>query len=182
METMIDLQKYADHANSYASRKDAPDDEVAAIKRSVEHDYELHAPNSARALREAREDNLDVVFPTDYQLQIDLDSDRAFDVYLAMRPLLEKYYHVREEKIRYSRSGAPKRHATINLNTAVSQGERLLLQVLMGSDRVREFLGLIQFNQGDPHPVLFLEAKQPEVPNAGSTLPDASGASNPIRI
>jgi hypothetical protein len=30
----------------------------------------------------------------------------------------------------------------------------------MGSDRVREFLGLIQLNNGDPHPVLFLEAKE----------------------
>jgi hypothetical protein len=50
-ELLISLQ------DLHLSRK-APEDEVAAIKRSVEHDYELRHPNSARALREADESDL----------------------------------------------------------------------------------------------------------------------------
>jgi len=32
----------------------------------------------------------------------------------------------------------------------------------LGSDRVREVLGFVQIQNGDPHPTLFLEAKAPE--------------------
>jgi hypothetical protein len=160
-------------------RYDAPEDEVKSIERSVRHDYELSEPNSQRALDEAEKDNLEVVFPTPFQLQIDIDSNRAYEVYLAMRPLLEKYYGIYHEKTMYSRSGAPKRHITVDLYRTIGEQERILLQVLMGSDRVREFLGLIQFNNGDPHPVLFLE-KKPEVNNAGPTVSEGSGDGNTL--
>ena len=170
MEAMsIDLQKFSDSVHESTKKYDAEkvhqmllNDEVRSITASVAHDYDLDEPNSQRTIEEAEANNLVVVFPTAHQLQIDIDSNRAFDVYFAMKPLLEKYYGVRKQTIAYSRSGAPKRHITVELFRTVSNEERILLQVLMGSDRVREFLGLIQLNQGDPHPVLFLE-KKPEV-------------------
>jgi len=166
--------------NALAKKKlnDPLNDEVAAITRSVQHDYDLDEPNSDRAIKEAEDNNLEVIFPAENQLLIDIDSDRAFDVYIAMKPLLEKYYGIREEKVAYSRSGTPKRHITVDLFRTITNEERITLQVMMGSDRVREFLGLIQLGNGDPHPVLFLE-KKPEVTNAGSTVSDGSGASDP---
>lgn len=175
---MIPLGSYWDKP---LERADAPEDEVKAIERSVAHDYELDEPNSARALQEAEENNLQVVFPGEDELLIDIDSNRALDVYHAMKPLLERYYGVKDEEITVSRSGLPKRHITVKLFRTLGIEERILLQVLMGSDRVREFLSLVQANNADPHPTLFLE-KKPEVPtvveektDAGSTLPSVSG-------
>ena len=56
-----------------------------------------------------------------------------------------------------SRSGLPKRHITVTLDQPITNYQRLALQVMLGSDRVREFLGYIQEKQGDPTPILFIE-------------------------
>ncbi len=136
------------------------DDELLRIHDSMMDDYELRsAPNSARALREAEDNDLLVVYPEPNQLQIDIDSDHAFSIFLEMKPLLEKYYGIHDCEIHFSRSGAPKRHITVTLTQPMSNYERIALQVACGSDRVREMLGLIQEKMTDPHPTLFLEKK-----------------------
>lgn len=134
--------------------------EIAHLHQSLEHDYDIASPNSARAIKEAAETNLDIVFPQDEQLQIDIDSDHAFEIYLLMRQLIDKYYGVAAEVIKPSRSGLPKRHITLTLYRKVSPYQRIALQACLGSDRVREFLGIVQQDQGDPHPILFLEKKE----------------------
>jgi len=133
--------------------------ELASIRRGVNKDYELDNPNSARALKEAETDNLDVVFPAANELQIDIDSDHAYAIYQEMYPLIDKYYFVSQVKETPSRSGGEKRHITVILGRDVSVYERIALQIALGSDRVREYLSVVQAMQNDPHPTLFLEKK-----------------------
>jgi hypothetical protein len=135
--------------------------ELASIRDSAKNDYDLKdIPNSAHAEREAQDDDLDIVFPKDNELQIDLDSDHAFDIFLEMLPLVERYFAIVDTKIMYSRSGAPKRHITVTLDQPVKNNfHRIALQLALGSDRVREFLSVVQENYQDPHPTLFLEKK-----------------------
>jgi hypothetical protein len=135
------------------------DNELAKIHEGVVKDYELGSPNSARALREAEDYNLDVVFPTDYELQLDIDDDRAFSIFQELKTIVDKYYVILNEKVTPSRSGLPKRHVTLKLATKVTPLERIALQTCLGSDRVRELLGVIQVLLKDPHPTLFLEKK-----------------------
>jgi len=133
------------------------EDELKAIRNSIHHDYEMDEPNSIGAVKEAEANGLLVVYPEDNQLQIDIDSDRAFDIFLEMKTLLEKYFAVLDVVIGYSRSGAPKRHVTVTLDQPIDNYQRVALQAIMGSDRVREFLSYVQHRNGDQHPILFIE-------------------------
>lgn len=141
------------------------DPEIQRIREGINRDYEVaHTPNSARALREAADDGLDVVFPEANQLQIDIDDDRAFDIYNEMRPVINRYYGVAFESITPSRSGLPKRHITLTTYRDLNTFERIALQACLGSDRVREILGVVQAMLGDAHPTLFLEKKNATLP------------------
>lgn len=154
---------YEDDASPFQFKQTqhpAETQELENISRGVTHDYELNKPNSQRAIDEAAENDLDVVFPRDNQLQIDIDSDHAFNIFLAMKPLLEKHFRVRDTVVHYSRSGAPKRHITVTLDQPINDYQRTALQAIMGSDRVREFLGYVQTRDLDPNPILFLEKKR----------------------
>ena len=124
--------------------------------KQMEYEY---APNSQRAIDEAALLGMDVVFPAANQLQIDIDSDEAYDRYLRVRPLLERHLSDIEIEEHPSRSGGENRHITLTLSRNVTDIERILLQACLGSDPVREFLGYIQVLEGDPHPVLFLEKR-----------------------
>ena len=136
------------------------DEEILKIRAGVNHDYEVHRnPNSARAIREAEDNDLDVVYPTAYQLQLDIDTERAMQIFYELKPVLDKYYGIVGCVIEDSRSGFPKRHVTLTLRGTVTNMERIALQACLGSDRVRELLGVIQERAGDPHPTLFLEKR-----------------------
>jgi hypothetical protein len=137
-------------------------DDLASLHHGMVKDYELGDPNSARALHEAEENNLIVVFPSESELQLDLDTEHAFNIYLALKPIIEKYYGIKGEKVAPSRSGLPKRHVTVTLYTRLTSYERIALQAILGSDRVRELLSAIQEMQGDQHPTLFLENRPTE--------------------
>ena len=114
-------------------------------------------PNSQRAIDEALQFGLSVVFPKDNELQLDIDNEHSFQLYMKQADILKKYIGVEGYKVEPSRSGLPKLHITITLSRTVSTLERLALQAMMGSDRVRELLGFVQYLNNDPHPVLFLE-------------------------
>jgi hypothetical protein len=120
-------------------------------------------PNSARALQEADVEGYDIVFPADNELQIDIDSDEEFQVYERLINVVRDHIGVLDEHIAPSRSGLPKRHITVTLNATVSVIERIALQACLGSDRMREILGYVQYLIKDPHPTLFLENKQKQL-------------------
>jgi len=133
-------------------------DDLTSLNRGFIKDYELGDPNSARAQKEA-DDNLLIVFPCENQLQLDLDTQHAFDIYLTLKPIIDRYFGILREKIAPSRSGLPKRHVTVTLHTMLTSYQRIALRAILGSDRVRELLSVVQEMQSDPHPTLFLENK-----------------------
>jgi hypothetical protein len=61
--------------------------------------------------------------------------------------ILNRFVPIRDIRIEPSRSGLPKRHITVTLVDPVSQIERLALQAMLGSDRVRELLGYVQHQE-----------------------------------
>jgi len=153
-----EAERQADLAKKHTPES-VNEDELAAIHESIVSNYDLDEPNSTRALLEAQDKGLAVVYPEDNQLQIDIDSNRAFSIFFEMKSLLEKYFTVIDVKILPSRSGLPKRHVTVTLDQPINDYQRIALQTMMGSDRVREFLSYIQARNCDPNPILFLEKK-----------------------
>lgn len=141
-----------------------PTGELSSLTTAIEKDYEALtkncSPNSQRAINEAEKNNLDVVFPKDNELQIDIDNEHAFVIFEKMVEILDRHYGVYRIQTKPSRSGLPKRHVTVTLRDKISNMERIALQACVGSDRVREILSVVQEKNGDPHATLFLEAKQ----------------------
>jgi hypothetical protein len=123
---------------------------------------EFIAPNSERAIHEASLLGLDVVFPAADELQIDIDNSADYEVFLEHVSILERHYGTQlEHKETHSRSGGECKHITVKLYHNISNTERILLQAVLGSDRKREILSLLQEWNGDAHPTLFLEKAQP---------------------
>lgn len=116
-------------------------------------------PNSDRALQQAKNEGLNVVFPNDHQLFIDIDNDHSYLLFLKQMDILRAYVGVETVNVEPSKSGLPKRHITVSLVDSITELERIGLQAMMGSDRVRELLAYVQEKNGDPHPTLFLEVK-----------------------
>ena len=140
--------------------EDVAHPEIKSLKKGIEKDYELGLPNTQLAIKEAEKKNLDVVYPNPDQLQIDIDTEHAFQVYLHVKQILDNHYGIKKEEIHFSRSGAPKRHITVTLYQDVDPMERIALQACLGSDRIRELLGVVMLKGGDKTPTLFLEAKK----------------------
>jgi hypothetical protein len=119
------------------------------------------APNSNRAIEQAKLLNLDVVFPKKNELQIDVDDDAAYEVFKAHYDIVDRYWGIDAANIRPSRSGQDgKKHITVRLSQDVKNTERIALQAFLGSDRKRELLSYIQAENGDANPTLFLENKR----------------------
>ena len=134
---------------------------------------EFIAPNSKRAIEQAKSENLDVVFPADNQLQLDIDSEAAFDLYNDHYDIVNTYWGIDDETITLSRSGNPdKRHITLTLSRKVSNKDRIALQAFLGSDLKREVLSFVQAENGDPHPTLFLEKRGPKAVEAWQKAKD----------
>jgi hypothetical protein len=109
--------------------------------------------------RRAESRNQMVVFPKDDELQIDIDSEHAYDVFNAMRHIVTIHFPFKTIEERPSYSGLPKRHIVITLENKVTPHERLILQLALGSDRVREVLGLRRLQLGQDEPTCFFEPK-----------------------
>ena len=90
----------------------------------------------------------------DNQLQIDIDRPGARIKRRLLR-LVEE--HVKIESVRYSRSKSGNTHCRITLREPLSDTERILLQLALGSDPVRELLSWGRVRNGCPYPTLFFE-------------------------
>ncbi len=98
-----------------------------------------------------------VVYPTQYELQLDLDSEEAVEGFRSRLRWLEKIIPVKQFGIGPSRSPG-KFHAVVELEKPVSSDmERILLQACLGSDPIRELLSYRRVLERDPHPTLFIE-------------------------
>lgn len=117
-------------------------------------------PNSDRAIREAAETGGTVVYPGPHDLFIDLDDDAAFQLFQRLFGIFNKFIGDKNAEFvaSPSRSGLPKRHVIVTVyNRTFTELERALYQAVLGSDRVRELLAVVQALNGDPHPTLFIE-------------------------
>jgi len=112
--------------------------------------------------RWAAENNLDVVFPEENQLFIDIDDYRSMEEFSRNRDIIHEVYGIVETRVSDSRSGYPKRHLVVVLNKKItSVMERLALQAILGSDRRREANSLRRnLLYGEQTPTLFFEVKK----------------------
>jgi hypothetical protein len=115
--------------------------------------------NSQVATAFAEKNDMFVVYPTDKQLFIDIDSDQAYELFLNQLQLLKKIESPIDYTETVSKSGLPHRHIVVNLVNPKDIGTRVALQASMGSDRRCELLRLVRIHDGDPNPILFLEKK-----------------------
>jgi hypothetical protein len=114
--------------------------------------------SSNRAIEEAKYDNLTVVFPAHNQLQIDIDNAADYAIFKAHLEIIRDRLGIKFIEEHPSRSGGFRKHITITLSASVlSHAERILLQAVLGSDRMREMLNYFQSLLRDRFPVLFLE-------------------------
>ena len=126
---------------------------------------------NASAEIEAANRGLRIVYPEDNQLQLDIDSQEAYEVFQTLfRELgLDSIYEVTKTESA-SASGLPHRHITITLQEysahgslvpySMTEGERIAFQLALGSDPVREFLNLKRLIYGTKRPTRLFETKE----------------------
>lgn len=132
-------------------------------------------PNSQRAINQAQMEGLDVVFPQDSALQIDIDNEHSYRLLQNQLLIMDKFVGPSNYTEKPSKSGAPwKLHITLTFDRTFTALERVGLQAMLGSDRVRELLSYVQLQNGDPHPTLFLEKVAPKQLTEG-TLDQRTG-------
>jgi hypothetical protein len=106
-----------------------------------------------------------VVKPEPHQLQLDIDSEDAYDVYKKRIMEFERHsnYIIRVEE-HPSKSGLPKRHITLDVYEKDGQTphifdeyERIALHVALGSDVIRETLNVWRLIRGCENPSRLFE-------------------------
>lgn len=101
--------------------------------------------------RIAEEMGCEVELADDMTLQIDLDNEDDFALFLDQHRRLSRMGLVGGWTERPSRNG--NRHIIVDLFHETSVKERILLQSLLGSDRVRELLNLRRHEAGIENPI-----------------------------
>lgn len=99
--------------------------------------------------------------PGPYELFVDIDNEADFEVFKANVAVLHSLYPLTWEE-RPSKSGLPHRHIVVTFETqTVSEHERLLLEAVLGGDRMRALLGWVTIEQKmGPHGSVFFESKR----------------------
>lgn len=117
-----------------------------------------------RAIELAAEKNCRVRYPAPNELFLDIDNDDDFEHFEAALAILRTHIEVDGFDVTVSRSGVPNRHIVVRLVRPVANDmERVLLQAVLGSDRVHEMLSLIAMKKGTmTHPTLLFEPKGEE--------------------
>lgn len=108
----------------------------------------------------------DVVKPDVNQLQLDLDTEEAYEWYKVRVMEFQQHsnfgVHVEEH---FSKSGPPKRHITLTLTDEygnpieLDEWQRITLQFALGSDPIRETLNTWRLLRGEPNPTRLFEPK-----------------------
>lgn len=123
----------------------------------------LLANSSESAVQYAKDNGLDVVYPKNNELFLDIDGDSEYAVFTKNLNILEQFFGkvtFVTSPSRNSTNTAPRFHVTVKLEKPVkSNFERIALQVFLGSDRTREFLGWVRAENRDAEPSIFFEKK-----------------------
>lgn len=127
--------------------------------KETDEGYDMNEAREAYILRVELEGKR-VVLPKDNQLQIDIDSEEHYAVFLrSAEVLLRNWLDGPDIQVEDhpSSSGHPRRHITLTLPFTVEPWQRIALQAALGSDPVRELLSATRLLKGDIHPTLFVE-------------------------
>jgi hypothetical protein len=127
---------------------------------SYNKSYEIYGINR-NPYMVAEELNMDVVLPTEYQLQLDIDTEEQFEKFNKNLEHLgnDTQIYPEDVKINPSKSGLPKRHVTLTFQFEMGVWQRIALQYYLQSDPVREGLNAMRVLLGDPYPIAFFEKK-----------------------
>jgi len=104
-------------------------------------------------------------FPAADELFVDIDSNEDFEVFEKHVARLGAFVPVSSIEITPSNSAGERRHAVVKLGRdVVSDSERVLLQAVLGSDRMRELLSWARIQSGlREHPTVFFERPESAV-------------------
>jgi len=130
--------------------------------------YEVEDPKCEWTEEYAKSKGCRVVYPASNQLQLDIDSDAAFGEFVRRLADLRKWSRmesVPEMVITPSKSGLPHRHITLTFDQNFGKWERIALQMLLGSDLVREKMNVLRTVRGNPQPVRLFEVAIPDIRN-----------------
>jgi len=96
-----------------------------------------------------------VVLPTDYQLQLDIDSDAQFHTFVQNLRTFERdtNFYFAPFKVSPSKSGYPYCHVTLEAREPMTVWQRIALQFYFQSDPVREGLNCKRVMLKDPYPI-----------------------------
>lgn len=125
----------------------------------TDESYDFKALSEETRNKKAQDENLMIVYPEDNVLQIDIDNEHSYLVFQNQMKILCNFLKVLNWIDNPSKSGLPKRHITVHLDKSVTPLERIALQAMLGSDRIRELLGFIRLNRGELRPTCFFERK-----------------------
>lgn len=107
----------------------------------------------------AKEKNLQVIYPEKTELFVDIDDRASLYQFYSFLPNVEKTIGT----IRITKTPSPsghdgRFHITVELRRPVKDAfERIMLQALLGSDRLHESLSWVRAVAGHAHPTCFFE-------------------------
>ena len=94
-------------------------------------------------IKEKQREGITVIRSNPYQLLIDLDNKESIEIFHEMFSRLQDIYPVKS--CEYWKSKSKKNyHVYIQLGINLSIEERIALQTILGSDKLREFLSLMR--------------------------------------
>lgn len=97
-----------------------------------------------------------VVLPNANQLQLDLDTDEAYEEFWRRLETLDLDCNIKEN---FSASGSPHRHIYLTFKDRVfSEVERILIQAALNDDPLRVFLNTRRLLSGIPNPTRLFES------------------------
>jgi hypothetical protein len=135
-------------------------------------EYDFAKTRSSVAFAEAEGKNCNIVLPNRDQLQIDIDTQEGIHTYNQnygrFVQCVTDISHVERHASRHASEEQPyKEHITLTLDRDVDPTERILFQLMLGSDPVRELLSYYRLLNGDANPTLFFEPKNAGLLTAG---------------
>lgn len=104
-----------------------------------------------------------VVYPAPNQIQLDMDTEAQFTEYNKRFADLFGWAEMEfptDIMITPSKSGMPHRHITLTFSRDFTDTERIALQMLLGSDLVREKMNVLRLFKGIKQPCRLFELKE----------------------
>jgi hypothetical protein len=100
----------------------------------------------------------EVFYPDEVTLTLDIDTDKDFRFFIDQFFRLRAVFGLIEYQVLKSRHG--NRHVLVTMKEPRSMSDRLLLQAVLGSDRIREALSLLRLQREDPHSSILLRPRE----------------------